>query len=772
MLRSVRSLIGFAAGSVGVLAGPASATWSILIVDTRTGEIGVASATCLTGLDLRELTPVLIAGVGAVTAQSAGDTNARNRTLIRNRLLEGVPLAGILDELGVTDAAHQSRQYGMVDASGDALTFTGTGDGPWAGGVTGRAGDLVYAVQGNVLSGPNVVEDAAQAIVTTPGDLPERLMAAMLAARHAGGDGRCSCNPGNPQACGSPPPTPFKSAHVGYALVARAGDVDASRGLFAEPPRPGFYASTDLDRDGLPDLVVSSLNQTYLTAFLNRTTPGDDQLLVAVAQTIELGIAGVRDLRACDATGDGTDDLVFLGTNPPGLTVLPGDGAGGFGAARTLALPTGATRLRTLAPEPGAGALLVVTNAGAGTVGVYSGDGDAPVLTGETAIAGSPTGLAFADIDGDGLDDIFVTLADEGRFVVLGNPGSASPFAELAGGATGEQPVDVDAGDLDGDGDADAVVANDAGRSLSVLFNDGGAFVAGQTLALAGDARGVALGSVAGDPAPDIVSFAAGTESIGVFANDGHGGFGLVHTNRAGPGEASILLADLNADGLDDIVSGSLQTRLALMQNLGGGVYPPLAGFANGDYFLALNVPDAIATDEDPVDQLAGMFADWRSTLEGRIDAVRTEIVAPSRVVEGAAYTARIVARDWRGNALSPAVIAALAEPIRGTGSVLGVRTPEPGVVEIDLLASAQSGEDAFRVALDDGSGAVVLMPGVSARVVVSIADFDGSGVRNFFDVFAFVGAYNAGDPAADLDRDGDRDADDLASFVTLFLSP
>jgi hypothetical protein len=41
-----------------------------------------------------------------------------------------------------------------------------------------------------------------------------------------GGDGRCSCAPGDPTGCGSPPPEFEKSAHIGFMIVSRRGDVD------------------------------------------------------------------------------------------------------------------------------------------------------------------------------------------------------------------------------------------------------------------------------------------------------------------------------------------------------------------------------------------------------------------------------------------------------------------------------------------------------------------------------------------------------------------
>ena len=84
-------------------------------------------------------------------------------------------------------------------------------------------------MQGNVLTGPPVVEMAEQAVLNTVGSLPEKLMAGMEAARSMGGDGRCSCLPNDPTGCGSPPKRGFvKSAHVGFMIGSRTGDIDGT----------------------------------------------------------------------------------------------------------------------------------------------------------------------------------------------------------------------------------------------------------------------------------------------------------------------------------------------------------------------------------------------------------------------------------------------------------------------------------------------------------------------------------------------------------------
>jgi uncharacterized Ntn-hydrolase superfamily protein len=78
------------------------------------------------------------------------------------------------------------RQVGVVDAKGEAATFTGEECNAWAGGRTGKH----YAVQGNILAGKKVVDAMAAAFEESEGDLGERMIAALQAGQDAGGDTR------------------------------------------------------------------------------------------------------------------------------------------------------------------------------------------------------------------------------------------------------------------------------------------------------------------------------------------------------------------------------------------------------------------------------------------------------------------------------------------------------------------------------------------------------------------------------------------------------
>ena len=236
MTRSTRRIALAAWVMFALGGGAAQATWSIIIIDRETREIAIGSATCLVNFDLRRWLPVVLVDVGAAAAQSSVDNLARNRQRIREQLLLGTAPEQILAVLAANDPAHQTRQYGIADTLGRATTFTGSLANDWAGGITGEVGNLVYAIQGNILTGEEVVLDA-EAAVLNPANvgLPQKLMAAMEAARCRGGDGRCSCLTGAPDSCEFPPesceqnPPPFPStSQAGFMIVTRRGDVDGT----------------------------------------------------------------------------------------------------------------------------------------------------------------------------------------------------------------------------------------------------------------------------------------------------------------------------------------------------------------------------------------------------------------------------------------------------------------------------------------------------------------------------------------------------------------
>jgi uncharacterized Ntn-hydrolase superfamily protein len=144
--------------------------------------VGVAVASRF--LAVGAVVPWLRAEVGAIATQALANTGYGPDGLAH--LGEGLSAREALDAVLAADAGRDDRQAGIVDARGGAATHTGHACMAWAGGRTGPG----YAVQGNILTGPGVVDAMARAYEAGSGDLPERLLLALAAGDDAGGDRR------------------------------------------------------------------------------------------------------------------------------------------------------------------------------------------------------------------------------------------------------------------------------------------------------------------------------------------------------------------------------------------------------------------------------------------------------------------------------------------------------------------------------------------------------------------------------------------------------
>ena len=158
-------------------------TFSIVVRDPSSGDLAVAVASKF--LAVGSVVPWAEAGVGAIATQSYA--NVRYGPDGLDALRSGIAAPDVLDSLVAADDLRSERQAGVVDAKGRAATWTGDGCMPWAGGRIAEG----CAVQGNILTGPEVV-DAMLATYRSSdaASFAERALAALLAGDRAGGDAR------------------------------------------------------------------------------------------------------------------------------------------------------------------------------------------------------------------------------------------------------------------------------------------------------------------------------------------------------------------------------------------------------------------------------------------------------------------------------------------------------------------------------------------------------------------------------------------------------
>lgn len=161
---------------------PEIATFSVAARDPLTGDLGVVVASKF--LAVGAYVPTARAGVGAIASQAAGNTTYGHRALAI--LGSGGTVADCAAEFKASDEGIETRQFGIVAADGSSLTFTGAEANSWAGGVSGEG----FAAQGNILTGPEVVDAMVAELAHLELEFPERLVAALNAGDEAGGDSR------------------------------------------------------------------------------------------------------------------------------------------------------------------------------------------------------------------------------------------------------------------------------------------------------------------------------------------------------------------------------------------------------------------------------------------------------------------------------------------------------------------------------------------------------------------------------------------------------
>ncbi len=173
-------------------------TYSIVAYDSATGDLGIAVQSKFPNVG--GLVPWARAGVGAVATQALSNTDYGEKGL--ELLARGATAPEAMRIIMRTDPQPSQRQVGMVDAHGNAASWTGDSTFDWAGGRTGgpaagqmgRKGQLIvghgYAAQANIMVSEATVRNMAETFERSRGTLADRLIAALVAGQAGGGDKR------------------------------------------------------------------------------------------------------------------------------------------------------------------------------------------------------------------------------------------------------------------------------------------------------------------------------------------------------------------------------------------------------------------------------------------------------------------------------------------------------------------------------------------------------------------------------------------------------
>ncbi len=331
---------------------------------------------------------------------------------------------------------------------------------------------------------------------------------------------------------------------------------------------PVAVAIADVNRDGKADLVVANSGSDDVTVLLG---DGSGGFTPASGSPFRAG-KSPNDVAVADVNQDGNPDLVFANHDTTYLTLLLGDGKGGFSPA-----PSSPITVHSRPHPHGVAAAdfdgdshvdLVTDSWGENKVTVLFGDGKGGFTSPGTTFDVGPRPyqrVRAADLNGDGLADIVTTNLDGASVTVLLSdgkrgfvPAKGSPFP------AGRAPFGVAIGDVNGDGRLDLVVGNCGGHpedprfdAVNVLLGDGkGGFTQapGSPLRAGGAPAHVAIGDIDGDGIGDIAVANYVSDDVTIFFG------GRRHptrgpTLRCGHRPAGIAIGDLNGDGKGDIVT-------------------------------------------------------------------------------------------------------------------------------------------------------------------------------------------------------------------------
>lgn len=156
-------------------------TFSIVARSAKEGEFGVASATAAPCVGA--MLPFATERVGAIATQAWVNVNLgyHGIKLMRSGLSVSTALEALLSE----DTGRERRQVIGVDKD-SVFGFTGTECTDSKGHLLGKD----FAVAGNILASPEVLQAMASTFKESKGELGERLIRALEAGQRAGGDSR------------------------------------------------------------------------------------------------------------------------------------------------------------------------------------------------------------------------------------------------------------------------------------------------------------------------------------------------------------------------------------------------------------------------------------------------------------------------------------------------------------------------------------------------------------------------------------------------------
>ena len=342
--------------------------------------------------------------------------------------------------------------------------------------------------------------------------------------------------------------------------------------------------------------------------------------LLGGAATVSVG-STPDDVKAGDFNGDGILDLATANYAANSVSILLGNGSGGFTLNQTLTTDLNGPNALAVGDFNGDGKLdLAVANLGSAnsnsTVTIFTGNGNGTFnLSSNVTVGREPDALAVGDFNGYP-DLVVANYGSSGRHSsvqILLNNGTGGFTAKTAYTTNMDEPAAVAVGNFNPSGNLEVAVANQGNSEVAVLVGSSSGALSSAATVTSGisSPTSIAVADFNGDGHPDIVvgNYSTSGSTIGVLLNNGSGGFSsAADYSSGGAGAYGVAAADFNGDGYPDVVvtnydsntigvllnndNGTFSAATLFNTGSGSGPFAVATGDFNGD-----GKPDVVVTN-------------------------------------------------------------------------------------------------------------------------------------------------------------------------------
>ena len=386
----------------------------------------------------------------------------------------------------------------------------------------------------------------------------------------------CTNDPCNTRTCNGTPACSVTPAANGTVCgdanectvveTCQAGDCvpPLTFGQAAESPvaagsLPTHVASGDWNGDGKLDLAVTNYGNNNVSIVLGNGSGGFSPLAAVAAGS------GPNYVTAGDWNGDTKLDLVVANNNSNNVSILLGNGAGGFSQAGSpIAVGSNPNWVAAGDWNGDTKLDLAVANASSDNVMIFLGNGAGGFASTATIAAGDlPYSIAVGHYNADASLDLAVANQFSNNVMILLGNGAGGFSTAGPSIPTLAHPCEIVAGYLDSDTFLDLAVANCAANSVSILLGNGAGGFSIASSPTVSSSRSVVIGDVDQNGKADLAVAQQGANTVTILLGDGAGGFtpGAGSPIVVGTAPQSLAIGDLNGDGKLDLATANLNSN-------------------------------------------------------------------------------------------------------------------------------------------------------------------------------------------------------------------